>query len=194
MGGRALEARWAAAPVRTQQVIRSIASRRFDEFKGSVDDWHKSVRVTGQAIPRRSVLYLGVIMLSRLFALWLILAMTGTVPLAVAQTWVEVNDGSWPLDAASLGRIEQKLQATVVRSAKTQGQKLPPWLKYLIQYRATLVNGHRVVEIRGACRVSPGLDLRREFLDVVDGGLCYFTLMYTVESERFCNVIFNGRA
>jgi hypothetical protein len=124
----------------------------------------------------------------------LLFALASAVPSAAAQTWVEVNGGSWHLDSALLGQIEGKLEATVASSAKTQRQTLSAWPNYSIQYQGKLVDGHRVVEIRGACHVSPGRDLRSEFLDVVDGGPCYFALLYRIDSKRFSNVIFNGYA
>jgi hypothetical protein len=116
------------------------------------------------------------------------------VPPSWAQTWVPVAGGSWTLDAQVLVHVKETLESTIAAAAETQGKRLPPWTAYTLQYQPQLVDGHRTILIRGACHVSPTFDPRKGFEEVSDGGECYFTVAYSVESRHFSNVLFNGDA
>jgi hypothetical protein len=122
-----------------------------------------------------------------------VLGLTSAVS-AWAQTWVAVDGGAWALDAVVLPRIEAELERVVETSAKAQGQKMPPWSEYTVQYQARLLEGHRMVWIMGACRVDPAFDLHKSFWQIKDGGPCYFHVTYSVDSGTFSDVLFNGSA
>src|SRR5215469_160301 len=84
---------------------------------------------------------------------------------AKAETWVEMLGGHFTVPVDTLGRIQATIEAQVTSAAKAQGQDIPPWKEYLVQYRATEVNGRRAVEIHGSCHFHGGADLRKQFYD-----------------------------
>ena len=131
-------------------------------------------------------------MLRRLIVALLI--SVASIPCGFGQTWVQVRGGSYTLDPAVLSHIRAALEATVTHSARVQKAELAPWQTYTLQYQPQVVDGHRVVRIDGACRVHPGANLQDSFLDVADGGPCYFTVTYSIELGKFSNVLFNGYA
>jgi len=114
--------------------------------------------------------------------------------LACAQTWVPVSGGGFPLDQAILDHIQATLELTITTAASSKGRHLPEWKNFTLQYRPELFRGHRIVRVQGSCKVSPGVDLREEFYEVMDGGECFFWVTYDVENGRFSNVLFHGYA
>jgi hypothetical protein len=108
------------------------------------------------------------------------------------QTWALVQGGAYALPSSALARIEATLEQTVSAAAASQAQKLAPWQDFSIQYQPQVLQGRRVVEIHGACHIRSGTDLHREFYLPLDGGPCFFTVVYSLESGRYSNVAFNG--
>ena len=115
---------------------------------------------------------------------------------AESESWVQVAGGAFVIGPGELHRIQASLELQVTQAAKAQGTTLPPWRKYLLQYRAKYIRGKRAIEIHGSCEHDSLADVRRAFVgdDISDGGNCYFTVFYLVDSDRYSNVIFHGYA
>jgi hypothetical protein len=124
-------------------------------------------------------------------AIGLMLSLPGVLR---AQIWVEVKGGNYALAPDQLAHLKETLPARVLAAAKEQGVEAPDWQKFLIQYSPRKMHGVRVVEVHGSCEVAPGEDVKRRFIDetVVDGGTCYFAVIYILESDRYSNVVFHG--
>lgn len=124
-------------------------------------------------------------------AIGLMLSLPGVLR---AESWVEVKGGAFALAADQLAHLKETLQAQVVAAAKEQGVAGPDWQKFLIQYSPRKMSGVRVVEVHGSCEVGPGEDVKRRFIDetVVDGGTCYFAVIYILDSGKYSNVVFHG--
>ena len=115
---------------------------------------------------------------------------------AESESWVQVAGGAFVIHPKELERIHASLQSQVTEAAKVQGTTLPPWRKYLLQYRGEYVKGKRAIEIHGSCERESHVDIRRVFVgdEISDGGTCYFTVFYLVDSGRYSNVAFHGYA
>ena len=111
-----------------------------------------------------------------------------------ADTWVELKGGEFPVASDQLAHLKETLQAQITAAAEARHVSVPDWQKFLIQYRSRKMQGQRVVEVHGSCEFDPRRDLKREFIDerIVDGGTCYFAVIYEPETGRFSNVIFHG--
>ena len=124
-------------------------------------------------------------------AMGLVLSLPGVLR---AETWVEVKGSAFELAADQLAHLKETLQGQVVAAAKERGVEAPDWQKFLIQYSPRKMNGVRVVEVHGSCEVAPGEDVKKRFIDetVVDGGTCYFAVIYILDSDKYSNVVFHG--
>ena len=131
-----------------------------------------------------------VVLLSAAFVL------IGTVARAVSESWVEVGGGAFVIQPADLDRLHASLPMRITDAARAQGKTLPRWVQYLIQYQAQLIDGRRAIEIQGSCHHDVQVNIRRVFVgdEIMDGGTCYFTIVYLVDSGRYSNVIFHGLA
>ena len=118
-----------------------------------------------------------------------------TLPgIARAETWVELQGAAYSLAPDQLAHLQETLQAQVAAAAKEQGVEVPDWQKFLIQYSPRKMQGSRVVEVHGSCEVASGEDVKKRFIDeaVVDGGTCYFAVIYILDSGKYSNVVFHG--
>jgi hypothetical protein len=130
-------------------------------------------------------------------ALSVLLSVLVSAPLtAAAETWADVQVGSFEVTPEVLTRIKGTLEAHVAASASKQGQALPSWSRFLLQYRGKRIQGHKAIEIHGSCDGGNSIDVHQDFLDerITDGGSCYFMTFYLVESGRYSNVVFHGYA
>lgn len=120
----------------------------------------------------------------------------GTAFAAEAQVWVQVTGGAFVITPAELNRVQGSLKSRVTAAAKAQRLKLPPWRQFLLQYRSTYIKGLRVIEIQGSCQRKPHIDIRKEFVgdNITDGGTCFFTVIYVVNSAHYSTVAFHGHA
>jgi hypothetical protein len=107
-----------------------------------------------------------------------------------------VDGGGFVVSRQVLSHIKATLASQITAAAKAQGQTLPPWQQFLVQFRATEVKGLRAVEIHGSCQAMPNVDTRKDFVDeqITDGGTCYFLVLYVLDSGRYSNVVFHGYA
>ncbi len=66
--------------------------------------------------------------------------------------------------------------------------------KYTYQYQANIKNGKEEVYINAFCKERKSLNLRKDFVFVLDGGSCYFQINYNPETGEFYNLRVNGEA
>lgn len=130
-------------------------------------------------------------------ARWMMVLILLVGPLyAESESWVHVVGGVFVVQAKELERMHASLELTVTEAAKAQKKTLPAWNRYLIQFREKYVEGQRAVELQGACRHDSPVDTGREFVEgeIMDGGTCYFTVIYLIGADRYSNVVFHGYA
>jgi len=129
--------------------------------------------------------------------LWVAVLMLQMAPLyAESESWVRVVGGAFVIQPKELDRMHVSLESTVTEAAKAQKKTVSAWNHYLIQYREKYVEGQRAVEVQGSCEHDSHIDTRREFVgdEIMDGGTCYFTVIYLIGSGRYSNVVFHGYA
>jgi len=115
---------------------------------------------------------------------------------AESESWVRVLGGAFVVQAKELESMHASLELTVTNAAKAQKKTLPVWNRYLIQFREKYIEGQRAVEIQGSCEHESHMDIRRVFVgdEIMDGGTCYFTVIYLIGTGRYSNVLFHGYA
>jgi hypothetical protein len=107
--------------------------------------------------------------------------------------WTEVVGGAWHPDAAMLAQMDEALQAPVGRLAQQRGG-LKPWAQYSLQYqgRMTLV-AKRYIYVNAFCdQEHARLDL--VWVEVLDGGACFFQAKYDPAKKIVYDVYVNGLA
>jgi hypothetical protein len=94
---------------------------------------------------------------------------------------------------STLTELEAVLRPAIETASHNRG-RLPPWHEYTFQYqgRASLL-GQQYVYVNGFCSYSQG-DLRAQWVEVFDGGACFFHAKYEPASKRLYDVVVNGVA
>ena len=110
-----------------------------------------------------------------------------------AGHWVQVEGGTWNPSSTILSELEATLKPVVTAASQNRG-RLAPWNEYTFQYqgRRTLL-GRRFVYVNAFCVHEDG-DLRREWIDVDDGGACFFRAKFDPEKKLVYDVEVNGVA
>ena len=112
--------------------------------------------------------------------------------------WHEVRGGAWKVYRALVATMKQGIQEAAASPASGRGMasNLPAVSDYFVQVQGQVEDGKRVVELFGACsmgaREARRLDWR--MFEVFDGGPCFFSGKFDVESQRFMIFYFNGSA
>ncbi|MFK3736603.1 hypothetical protein [Massilia sp. TN1-12] len=106
------------------------------------------------------------------------------------KRWFEVRGGAWQVPDAMLSEIAAEMR-------KEAGATVAPKLHtYIVQYQGMLTNGVRVIRVAGACETL-GMDetrLSQAFLNVRDGGKCFFDATYDPDQRRFTAFHYHGYA
>nr|WP_314547186.1 hypothetical protein [uncultured Massilia sp.] len=117
-------------------------------------------------------------------------AWTPTTAPILLKRWFEVRGGAWQVPDAMLGEMAAEMR-------KEAGAKVAAKLHtYIVQYQGKLEDGVRVIRVAGACETL-GMDearLSQAFLNVRDGGKCYFDATYDPEQRRFTEFRYHGFA
>jgi len=127
----------------------------------------------------------------------IVLAALAIPAFAQSALWVEVEGGTFRVPGEVLAEVEATLPVEIASARTALGYESRPWANSLIQYRGTIVQGQNSVEIHGSCKQSPpSFDNRKHFYEerVLDGGDCYFVVIYTIEAKRYSKVQFHGVA
>lgn len=121
---------------------------------------------------------------------------------AEQNKWIEVQGGAWTVSAATL----QAIQSGIVQFIETDndptsesGQRHieglnKSWSGYTVQYQGQQRHGKKFVFINAMCRSGAGQALRKHFVQVRDGGACYFFLSYDPQKKKFFGLWINGEA
>jgi hypothetical protein len=115
---------------------------------------------------------------------------------AQAATWIEVSGGRWHPTAEQLGDAEAALRLQLPSAAKNRGT-IAKWSDYRFQYqgRSTAL-GRKFIYVNAFCNDwgTGQRDLARQWLEVDDGGACYFNAKYDPEQRHVYDLIVNGVA
>ena len=107
--------------------------------------------------------------------------------------WVEVAGGTWKPTAQQLVEVESALKSEVPATAKNRG-RLSEWSQYRFQYqgRITLL-GRKFIYINAFCSAEHR-SLDREWVEVMDGGACYFRAKWDTGAHKLYELSVNGVA
>jgi hypothetical protein len=108
--------------------------------------------------------------------------------------WFEVKGGSWVVDDSAVTAMSQDIQSAV-RTLAGGGFKLfSPWARYTFQYQGQGSEGAPYVLVNAFCSSHSGTDLTASFVEVFDGGACYFKVKYDPRTHKFFDLSVNGYA
>jgi hypothetical protein len=109
-------------------------------------------------------------------------------------SWTHVKGGIWDPDETALTNLRADIQAYVTAEAAREDAKLPSWDEYRFQYQGRLERDKRIIFVNAFCHTFDDEQLEKQFLEVFDGGPCYFTLEYDPSRRTFRALRFNGYA
>ncbi len=110
------------------------------------------------------------------------------------SNWHEVSGGTWQPTLEHLNTLEKLIAAEAPRAAKARGQTLSTLNAYTFQYQGQISNNDKVIKIQAYCQSSSEFNPSREWLLVMDGGTCYLSALYNLNSNAFMYFEFNGDA
>ncbi len=116
-----------------------------------------------------------------------------TPPINPIPNWYEVRGGTWRVPLATVQDLRVLIEAEISRNKDFDLEGTAP--KYAIQFRGETVDGREVVRLFGACNGLGKSDwkLSEHFIQVFDGGRCYFEADYRRDDKQF-RFRYNGRA
>jgi hypothetical protein len=118
----------------------------------------------------------------------------GAVAIAAdSPRWVEMSGGAWEPQPVLFAQIESALRPMVTAAAQGRG-RLPDWKSYTFQYqgRRTMLR-RKYVYINAFCD-DPRHHSLTQWVEVFDGGACFFRAKYDPESKQVYDVEVNGVA
>jgi hypothetical protein len=105
----------------------------------------------------------------------------------MAGEWVPVEGWAVPLKVNTVA-MEELLWKYMEDNAE---QKFQPREDYTYQYKT--INDHELL-INAMCDTFDTTDLTKEFVEVLDGGSCYFQATYDFKVNVFVKLVVNGEA
>ncbi len=111
-----------------------------------------------------------------------------------ANRWIEVDGGSWHPDSRTLSRLKQQIKSFVIAGAKAQGRKLPEWKTFTFQYQGQGAPGGKYVFVNVFCIDEPAWPLQKRFMQVTDGGTCFFNVNYNPATNQFFGLLMHRDA
>ncbi len=114
----------------------------------------------------------------------------------LANSWIEVKGGAWSPSPEILTDVQKNLERYVRENANYHNRgPLKRWDSYVFQFQGQRTLSKRnFIFINAMCDTDPGSDLSVRFIEVYDGGTCYFNLKYDPEKKEFYDLIINGVA
>jgi hypothetical protein len=110
-----------------------------------------------------------------------------------SHRWIEIRRGAWEPHTLPFANIENSLRPLVVAAARDRGG-VPEWSAYTFQYQGRHNPlGRKYVYINAFCDAHQR-DSVTEWVEVKDGGACFFNAKYDPESKRVYDVVVNGIA
>jgi hypothetical protein len=108
-----------------------------------------------------------------------------------ASQWVEVVGGAWHPDSAALAKLEAALESAVTVASKGRGP-MHKWNSYTFQYQGrNSLLGKPYVFVNAFCGTAT-VDVHATWLQVSDGGACYFSAKFDPKTNRVYDVQVNG--
>jgi len=106
-------------------------------------------------------------------------------PISPFPNWYEVRAGSWRVPLATLHELRIRIDAEIGRNKYFQREGMAA--SYAIQFRGETLEGHQVVRLVGACNAGERSEwkLSEQFIQVRDGGKCYFEADYRLQDRQF---------
>lgn len=111
-----------------------------------------------------------------------------------ANRWIEVDGGSWRPDSRTLSRLTRQIKSSVTAGAIAQGRKLPQWKTYTFQYQGRGEPGGKYVFVNAFCIDEPAWPLATRFMQVTDGGTCFFNVNYNPATNQFFSLLLHRDA
>jgi hypothetical protein len=111
----------------------------------------------------------------------------------LAGSWFPIAGGTWTPEHGVTAQLQSTLRPYVVAHASAQHLVLQPWSSYSFQYQGRGAAGGEFVFINAFCS-APDAYAAKQFVQVLDGGTCYFELKYNLKTKTFYDLGFNGVA
>ena len=110
-----------------------------------------------------------------------------------SHRWIEISGGAWDPHALPFVDIENSLRPLVVVATRDRGG-MPEWGTYKFQYQGRRNPlGRKYVYINAFCD-APAHHPVTEWVQVKDGGACFFNAKYDPQSQQVYDVVVNGIA
>jgi hypothetical protein len=120
------------------------------------------------------------------------LILEATLAVAIGS-WIHVPGGTWQPTPADIQMVQTQIHSYVERGARARPYtRLLPWSSYSFQYQG---DGffHKSIYINAFCEAPPSY-AAKEFVEVMDGGPCFFHLQWDPATRTFSSLSFNGEA
>src|SRR5215469_15199592 len=122
-------------------------------------------------------------------ALALLLSLVATA--ADSGRWIKISGGAWEPQGTDFPALEKAFRLAVTAASQNHG-RIPEWQSYTFQYqgRRTLL-GRRYIYINAFCD-DPKRHSLEQWVQVKDGGACFFNGKYNPESGEVFDLSVNG--
>lgn len=120
----------------------------------------------------------------------IVVALAAAASIAMGS-WLPIPGGSWSPASRQVEDVRSGSKRFVESEAEKRHMPLRPWSTYTFQYQGQTSHDRRVIYVNAFCEPPPDY-ARRQFVDVDDGGSCYFQLRYDPAARKFVEVTFNG--
>lgn len=107
-------------------------------------------------------------------------------------SWIPISGGTWQPGPQDVSAAQTGLQRYVAKTAKIQQIEPQPWSSYTFQYQGTTIDNRRMVFINAFCIEPPDYSTDR-LVVVLDGGPCFFSLLYDPKTKTYSKLLFNSR-
>lgn len=109
--------------------------------------------------------------------------MNSVILFAVAiGSWISISGGTWQPTTQDVSGARVGLQSYVTKTAKDEQIELPKWSLYTIQYQGRTIENKRFIYINAYCTAPPE-DSATQFVQVFDGGSCFFSVLYDPKTK-----------
>jgi len=123
------------------------------------------------------------------------------LPATEIATYAAVSGGArahvenWEPTLGDINDLEANLSQITALSNKEPdaNRHIDDPSQYFRQYLAVAVNGKKTIFVNALCSVEPGDSWRKHLIVVMDGGKCYWNAVYDPATQKFSDLVVNGR-
>jgi hypothetical protein len=114
-------------------------------------------------------------------------------------TWLSADsevEGYWTPTEEDVLLLEQKLPAFLQENSASFRRQPPVWEElssYKRQYAGVVLNEKKIIYGNFFC-TNTGIDWKKDWVFVLDGGDCFFQLQFEIASGNFSGLMVNGDA